>query len=86
MKSGKTFRCYVVYIKGSLGDQVTRKGPYHWVAAMDKHQAIVFVDRNYVGGEIQEGEEVVKVVATAFPEDKAMRAQGATELPFVIDA
>ncbi len=82
-KSGKTFRCYVVYTKGSIYNEITnRKGPYHWVAAMDVHQAREFVNGAYVEDEIKKGEEVGKIVATAFPEDKALNAQGVEGLPF----
>ena len=82
MKSGKTFRCYVVYTKGSIYDEQTnRKGPFHWVAAMDVHQAREFVNRAYVQDEIEKGEEVGKIVATAWAEDKALNTQNATKLP-----
>ena len=82
MRSGKTFRCYVVYIKGSVFDQeARRKGPYHWVAAGDADSARMLVWQKYVDEEIKIGEKVGKIVATPFPEDQAMKAQGIKGLP-----
>ncbi len=85
-KSGKTFRCYVVYTKGSVYDQVTnRKGPVHWVAAMDAHQAREYVDRVYGRKEMGAGESVARIIATAWAEDKALNAQGYKTLPLDLD-
>ena len=85
-KSGKTFRCYVVYTKGSIVDHITtRKGPVHWVAAMDAHQAREYVDKVYVRKEMGAAESVDRIIATAWAEDKALNAQGYAKLPMDFD-
>lgn len=86
--SSKTFRCYVKYQSettyrkdGKFYKRVrTRKGPYVFVTAMDRDSAIAFMELAHV--KPKKNETVEGIIATAWKEDRALRAMGAKELPF----
>ena len=86
MTGSKTFRCYVVYRKGSVlhPQGSPRKGPFKWVTAMDRDRAITYME---VAKHVKprKNEFVERIVATAWKEDRALRAQGAKELPLKFD-
>lgn len=86
MPTSKTFRCYAVYQKGTTLHPKGKKrnGPFKWITAMDRDRAIAYFEiAKYV--QPRKKEHLVKIVATVWKEDRALRAQGAKELPLKFD-
>jgi len=90
--SAQTFRCYVVYTRehkwrnrdGKFNKSIRkRKSKYIWITANNRDSAIDLVTKAHV--KPRENEEVEKIVATPWKEDRALRAMGAKELPLRFD-
>lgn len=77
MIKSKSYRCYLVFCKGSLLHPTDRrKGKIHWVVATNPQDARDIVERKYLKKEMRKGEWHDKTVAAYRTEDVAMREQG----------
>lgn len=90
--SSSTYRCYVKYTRehkwrddeGKWHKKTRqRKSKYIFVSAMSRESAIQFMRENHV--KPNKGETVEDIYASAWKEDRALRAMGAKELPLKFD-
>lgn len=83
--SSRIFRCYIVYRKGTSPYDVykgpRREGKVTWLTMPSRDEAVKYMEDKMV--KARKGEFVDKVIATAWKDDKALRAMGATELPLM---
>lgn len=78
----RIYHCYVVYRKGSIHDVIKgrkRQGPDVFLTMPSRDAAVEYMENNKI--KHRPGEYVDKIVASAWKDDKALRAMGAIELP-----
>ena len=83
----KTYRCYLVFRKPDKPgeDSRTRTGKVHFISATNPESARNYVERLFLNKEIRKDERLVRIVASAWQEDRALRKLGAKELPLKFD-